>query len=85
MMDLQTLLLWVARLACPLVLGLMVWWFLCQSGDAPRKRPSPSQRLSVLKQRQAALEAEIAALEITANGPTPADSDQHIDVETSSV
>jgi hypothetical protein len=80
MMDLQTLALWAARLACPIAMGLMVWWFLRQSGEAPE--PSPTQQLALLQKRQAALDEEIVALEAQASETTRTETIQPIEMET---
>jgi hypothetical protein len=60
-MDVQTLFLWVARLACPLAIGVMMWLLFRQSNEAPEE--PRGQRLRALHDHRAALEAEIEVLE----------------------
>ena len=80
-MDLQTVVLWVARPACPLAMGLMVWLFLRQSNEAPSTGPTSAQPLSALQKRRAALDAEIAALEVQTSESAPAETAQPIETE----
>ncbi len=61
-MDLQTILLWAARLACPIAMGVMIWWFLRQSQETSPTGQAPTHHLSALQKRRAALDAEIQAL-----------------------
>jgi hypothetical protein len=81
-MELQTLLLWTARLACPIAMGLMVWWFLRQSGEAQEPSPTPTQDLVTLQKRRAALDAEIRALESETDQPVSVEATQRIEMGT---
>lgn len=73
-MDAQTLLLWAARLACPLAIGVMLWFMLRQTSAAP-DQPA-EQRLTNLQRRRDAVERQIQGLEeqagegVTAGNPT---------------
>ena len=60
-MDVQTLLLWAARLACPLTIGAMLWFMLRQSNTAPE--PRAKQRLAELQRHRAAVDHEIEVVE----------------------
>jgi hypothetical protein len=62
-MNLQTLILWTARLACPLAMGLMIWWMLRGNHQEQKSAQTPGQPVHALHQRQSALDAEIHALE----------------------
>lgn len=71
-MDLQTILLWATRLACPIAMGVMMWWFLRQSQETPSVEQAPTRHLNTLQKRQAALDAEIRALESETGQESPA-------------
>lgn len=60
-MDVQTVLVWAARLACPLAIGAMLWLMLRQTGSPPE--PSSERHLADLQQHHAAMEHQIEALE----------------------
>jgi len=81
-MDLQTILLWAARLACPIAMGVMMWLFLRQSQETPPAGPAPTPHLSALQKRRAALDAEIKALESKTGQESPADASHVVEVET---
>ncbi len=71
-MELQTVLFWGARLACPLAMAVMLW-LLSRSGQpAGALEPPVGQGLADLKQRRAALAQEIQALEAQASEEVPA-------------
>lgn len=66
-MDLNTLLLTLAFLACPLAMGGMIWMMSKQMGSESSHSPSgeplqadPAERLAALRRKRQALEAEIA-------------------------
>ena len=66
-MDVNTILLVLAAVACPIVMGIMMWWMMrdgSRQGQAPTsEQPLPvnaAERLAVLRQQRQALEAEIA-------------------------
>lgn len=82
-MDWQTILLWAARLACPLAIGLIAWWLLRQPKETPTQ--TPTQQLSALHKHQAALEAEIKALEVRTSEDESADNAHHVETEHSAV
>lgn len=84
-MDWQTIVLWAARLACPIAMGVMIWWFLRQSNEAPSTDPTAVQQLNALQKRRAALDVEIAALEVQASESVPAEAAQPIEMETPTV
>lgn len=73
-MDSQTLLLWTARLACPLAMGVMLWFMLRKPSSAPD--PSAEMQVAALQRRRAAVEHDIQALEeqagqgVTVGNPT---------------
>lgn len=60
-MDAQTLLVWAARLACPVALGSMLWLILRQT--KAEAEPSSDRRMIELHSQHAVVEAEIEALE----------------------
>lgn len=80
-MDIQTILLWAARLACPLAMGAMVWWFLRETNEGETSGQPPAQRLDALQQRRAALEAEIRALEARTDESAPTVAGQPVEAE----
>lgn len=66
-MDVNTILLVLAAVACPIVMGIMMWWMMrdtSRQGKVPTsEQPSSvntAERLAVLRQQRQALEAEIA-------------------------
>ena len=63
-MDAQTLLLWAARLACPLAIGAMLWFMLRQTSAGPDQ--SPGRHLADLHRRRAVVEHQIQVLEVPA-------------------
>jgi hypothetical protein len=81
-MDLQTILLWAARLACPIAMGVMMWWFLRQSQETPSAGPAPTPHLSALQKRQAALDAEITVLETQTGQSAPIEITEMTEMET---
>lgn len=66
-MDVNTILLVLAVVACPIVMGIMMWWMMRDTSHQG-KEPTPEQplsvntaeRLAMLQQQRQALEAEIA-------------------------
>lgn len=75
-MELQTVLVWGARLACPIALAVSLW-LLARSGQpAAAPKPPAEPRLVGLKQRRAALTLEIQALEAQAIKGAPAPRDE---------
>ena len=78
-MDVQTVLMWAARLACPLALGVMVWLLLRQSRATADQ--APAQPAATLEERRAVLDAEIVALEAHAVASARIDSTQPVEVE----
>ena len=71
-MELQTVVLWAARLACPVALGVMLW-LLSRSGQPTAAPETPvTEGPADLKQRHAALTLEIQALEAQVGGEAPA-------------
>lgn len=70
-MNVQSVILWAARLACPLAFGLIAWWLFRQPGEAQQQLPA--QRLRALQRRRATLEAEIDMLEAHSSESAPAD------------
>ena len=66
-MDLLRFVPLIAAIACPLGMGLMMWLMHRQmNGPAPKlttgqNSTNPSERLAVLRDQRAALDAEIAA------------------------
>lgn len=66
-MDVNTILLVLAAVACPIVMGIMMWWVM-RDRSRQGKEPTPEQplsvnaaeRLTMLQQQRQALEAEIA-------------------------
>ena len=73
-MDAQTLLLWAARLACPLAIGAMLW-FMLRKPSVASDQPAELQ-LADLHRRRDAVERQIQTLEepagqgVTAGNPT---------------
>ena len=63
-MEIQSLLFWGARLACPIALVGMLWLLLRQSSTA--SKVPDELRLDELHQRRTALELELQALETQA-------------------
>lgn len=68
-MDVNTILLVLAAVACPVAMGIMMWWMMRDSsrqGQAlTSEQPSPvnaAERLVAFQQQRLALEAEIAAV-----------------------
>jgi hypothetical protein len=63
-MELAALLPYVAILACPIAMGLMMWMMSKNMGGrtdpAPPSEQAPSERLVVLRQQRQTLESEIA-------------------------
>ena len=66
-MDVNTILLVLAAVACPIVMGIMMWWMMRDSsrqGKEPTSEQPVSvnaaERLAALRQQRQALEAEIA-------------------------
>lgn len=65
-MDFNTLLTLIAVLACPVGMGLMMWW-MSKSMSADHSSSSPktqssTERLAALRARREALEAEMAEI-----------------------
>jgi C4-dicarboxylate-specific signal transduction histidine kinase len=67
MMDTNTILLVLAAVACPIVMGFMMWTMMRdtsrQSKEPTSEQPlsvNTAERLAVLRQQRQALEAEIA-------------------------
>lgn len=62
-MELAALLPYIAVLACPIAMGLMMWMMSKNMGghtdQATPIEQTPSERLAVLRQQRQALEAEI--------------------------
>lgn len=68
-MDVNTILLVLAAVACPIVMGIMMWWMM---RDTSRQRQEPTseqplavnaaERLVALQQQRQAIETEIAAV-----------------------
>lgn len=81
-MDWQTILLWAARLACPIAMGVMMWLFLRQSQETPPVGQAPTPHLSALQKRRAALDAEITVLEAQTSKSAPAETAQVTEMET---
>jgi hypothetical protein len=65
-MELQPVLYWAARLACPIALAVMLWLLLRSGQPAATPEPPAEQRLAELDTRLAALDLEIQALEARA-------------------
>ena len=63
-MDPSTLIFLVAALACPIGMGLMMWWMSKnmsgQPGHSMSGDQTPAERLAALRAQRQALEAEIA-------------------------
>ena len=63
-MELSTFLFLAGSLACPIVMGAMIWLMSKnmrgQSGPSPHVPANSKERLAVLRVQQQALEAEIA-------------------------
>lgn len=66
-MDVNTILLVLAAVACPIVMGIMMWWMMrdtSRQGKEPTSEQplsvNAAERLAVLRQQRQALEAEIA-------------------------
>lgn len=66
-MDVNTILLALAAVGCPIVMGIMMWWMMrdkSRQGKEPTsKQPvsvNAAERLATLRQQRQALEAEIA-------------------------
>jgi len=78
-MDAQTLLLWAARLACPLAIGAMLWFMLRQTSPGPDQ--SPARHLADLQRRHAAVEHEIKGLEVPVDQNMTGGSGQPQDLE----
>ena len=68
-MDVQTVLAWAARLACPLAIGAMLWLMLRQTGST--SAPSTERHLADLQQHHAAVEHQIQVLEARADPSVP--------------
>ena len=68
-MDVQTVLVWAARLACPLAIGAMLWLMLRQTSSTPA--PSTERHLAALQRRQVTVEHQIQALEARADPSVP--------------
>jgi len=69
-MDLNSILRLVAILACPVVMGLMMWWMSknmnSEQGHSVTGQTTPAnstERLAALRAQQQALKAEIAEAE----------------------
>ena len=67
--DVQTVLVWLARLACSIALAVTLWLLLREPAAAPE--PSAEQRLTEMNNRRAALELEIRALEARMDDEVP--------------
>lgn len=65
-MELSTLLFFAGSLACPIIMGTMMWLMVknmgsqTRSGDSTARSANPKERLAMLRAQQQALEAEIA-------------------------
>lgn len=69
-MELTTLLPFLAVLACPIVMGGMMWYMMRQGGQQPMSMgaappATPEQQLSTLQRQKEVLEAQIRELEET--------------------
>jgi hypothetical protein len=65
-MELSTLLPFIAVLACPVAMGLMMWWMNKEMNDRQEQPASGKQtaaeRLAALRQQRQTIETEIAEL-----------------------
>jgi hypothetical protein len=59
-MNPSTLLLLVGVLACPIVMGVMMWQMNKNMTDRPTSSQSQDERLATLRAQRQALEAEMA-------------------------
>lgn len=66
-MDVNTILLVLAAVACPIVMGIMMWWMMrdtSRQGKEPTSEQplsaNAAERLTMLRQQRQVLEAEIA-------------------------
>ena len=66
-MDVNTILLVLAAVGCPVIMGIMMWWMMrdgSRQGQAPTSEQSlpvnAAERLAMLRQQRQTLEAEIA-------------------------
>lgn len=77
-MEISTLLLIVAVIACPLTMGAMMWMMNRKmnerSGDATSQAPSAAARLAELKSMEESVRAEIQKLDKVAESES---RDQH--------
>lgn len=66
-MDVNTILLVLAAVACPIIMGIMMWWMMRDTSHQGKEPTSEqplsanaAERLTMLRQQRQALEAEIA-------------------------
>lgn len=87
-MDVNIVLLVLATVSCPIVMGVMMWWMM-RDTSRQGKEPTPerlssanaAERLTMLQQQRQALEAEIA--EVTRTAEMEAKREQLMSSQTS--
>ena len=62
-MDVNMILLVLAAVACPIVMGIMMWWMMSKNQMGEHNHTSAAERLEALRQQQRLLEQEITELE----------------------